>query len=152
MSRPAYETTQDRDNERDVVGRAMHAWPGLVVTGMPKWYPVDFWGQRGDYGAAIEIKCRRYTLARIDAMGGLMIGLRKWSAAMALCQAGRVPFKVWLRTTDGGAHQYWTHSTTDFAHDGVAVTGRNDRYDSADMEPCVLLRAARFTSFEEAAR
>lgn len=148
MSRPTYETTQDRDNERDVVNVACATWPGLVVTPMPRMYPVDYWGERGSYAAAIEIKCRRYAMSELRNMNGFILSLRKWAAADALCRAAGVPFKVWVRTREVNGFGYWSHTTTDWSHDGVGIFGREDRNDPADREPCIRLSFERFTKFE----
>lgn len=143
MSRPTYETERDRSNERDVIKQAGHRWPGIRVTKLPRFYPVDYWASQPPGGALVEIKCRNYDSAALDRMGGLIIGLGKWSAAYAMSRVARRPLILWLRTTDG----YWHHSTENFLHDGIAISGREDRGDTEDREPCIKLCMDRFIKF-----
>jgi hypothetical protein len=138
-----YESSADRDNERDVIERAWERWPGMVITRLPRAYPVDYWASLDERSAFVEIKCRNYTMQRLNEIGGVIISLQKWVTARALSAAAGVPLKVWVRTSDG----YWQHTTMDFLHDGVRIAGRSDRGDAEDIEPCITLRAGNFFRF-----
>jgi hypothetical protein len=112
---------------------------------MPIRYHLDFVLTKGDKVVAYcEVKSRSYTMEKIDAMGGYLMSIGKWSAAKNLSEASCVPFILVARTVDG----IWYMSTQDFRPDGVLLRGRTDRQDWQDIEPCVLLECRRFKKIE----
>lgn len=134
-----YETPEHQTAERAVADElAAHFGIELRKHG-------DF--NRSDYCAIdrksvtriIEIKCREYTMERLESLGGYFISLGKYTHCVCLSRVGRIGFAIAVRTTDG----LWLHEA-DGQHDGVVWGGRTDRGDPNDVEPVVVLRRARF--------
>lgn len=144
--RPIYETERHRDEERAMVAQLADHWRCRAVV-MPRAYPVDYAFANGSRTRAfVECKDRaRYDWDTLERGGGVFLSAHKWATARALTEATRVPLVLLVRTRDG----LWYHRPDDWSHDGVRVdAGRSDRGDWQDVEPCVLLRQARFTCVE----
>lgn len=139
--RPLYETAGSVAAERALAAAVADRWNVRAVR-LKTAYPVDYAFMRDASTVAFaEIKCRRYPMAALDSMGGFMLSLHKWAAIKMLCAASGLPFVVIVSDGDGAV---WAHRPDDFAHDGIAYSGRTDRGDAQDVEPVVLLRSARF--------
>lgn len=139
--RPIYETPQQHGAEATVMEEVAAAW-GKAYARLPRFSPVDYATvDNGKITAFIEVKCRRQTMAELDALGGILLSLQKWSTAARMCQMADVPFVLVARAAD----LTWYYMTRDFTHDGAVMGGRRDRNDSDDIEPVILLRASRFT-------
>lgn len=143
MNRPLYESPQDVENERRVADKIAVAW-NCTVSRLKRAYPVDYAiFTESKCRAFAELKCRRYTMAQLDSMGGFMLSMHKWAEARSLCNAAGVPFVVIVEDADGAV---WWHRTTTFGNDGIVLGGRTDRGDDQDVEPVILLKASRFTA------
>lgn len=138
MSRPLYETNKDRLAEARVAKRVADKWSCKPVKLRPT-YVVDYALLQGDVCKAfMEIKCRNYSMQQMYDMGGFMLSLDKWCKGNELAKAGGTSFVIVVDAVGG---IYW-YSGTD--HDGLSFGGRTDRDDPQDVEPVVLLKAARF--------
>lgn len=142
---PKYESPEDLANEIEVSDWLAEKYR-LAVIKTKTYFPVDFAvydvAQRCRVQAVCEIKCRRdYTMERTDELGGYMLSLHKWGEARTMSVAGQIPF--WLVVRDS-AQVVWRHIPNNWQHDGVRIMGRTDRNNPDDIEPCVLLRMARF--------
>lgn len=140
--REFYETARHLEVERAMVERVAEEWRCNAVK-LPRAYPVDWaLGSKRAPRAFVECKDRSsYGWEFFDRVGGVMLSAHKWAAARSLSEATLVPF-VFVVQVKGGA--LWYHRARDWSHDGVFVGGRHDRDDPADVEPCILLRSARF--------
>lgn len=140
VARPFYETAIDRERERAIADEAARCWHCQMIKTKIA-FAADYCAMRQrSVVALVEVKDRRYPIDRLDAMGGLMVSLHKWSLLAHLSKVSRLPLVVLLQATDG----LFFHSTSKFGHDGVGYMGRVDRGDWQDVEPVVLLRARRF--------
>lgn len=140
MNRPLYETAENLKQEKAVADFASRKW-GCSFAKLKKAYALDYAIIRDKKVVSFaEIKCRKYSMEKLDSMGGFMISLHKWIEAKNICQVSSVPFSLIIKTEDG----VWLHKTEDFSNDGVIIGGRYDRGDSQDVEPVVLLKSDRF--------
>lgn len=140
MNRPLYETADNLKQEKAVADFASRKW-GCSFAKLKKAYALDYAIIRDKKVVSFaEIKCRKYSMEKLDSMGGFMISLHKWIEAKNICQVSSVPFSLIIKTEDG----VWLHKTEDFSNDGVIIGGRYDRGDSQDVEPVVLLKSDRF--------
>jgi hypothetical protein len=138
MNRPLYETNKDRLAEARVAKRVADTWSCRPVKLRPT-YVVDYALLQGDVCKAfMEIKCRNYSMKQMDDMGGFMLSLDKWCKGNELAKAGGTSFVIVVDAVGG---IYWYSGTE---HDGLSFGGRTDRDDPQDVEPVVLLKAARF--------
>jgi hypothetical protein len=140
MSRPFYETNENIQQEKAVADFASRKWD-CSFSKLKKAYALDYAIIRDKKVISFaEIKCRKYSMDRLDSLGGFMISLHKWLEAKNICQISDVPFSLLIRTEDG----IWWHKTQDFLNDGISIGGRFDRNDAQDVEPVVLLKSNRF--------
>ena len=138
--RPLYETEANRINERAVAKLIEGKWNCKCVK-LKQAYALDYALIRdGKVIAFMEIKCRNYTMDKLNSMGGFMISVHKWLEAKAICDVSSVPLCLVVRTHDG----VWYHKTSDFLNDGIGFGGRLDRGDDQDVEPVILLKGNRF--------
>ncbi len=142
MSRPMYETQADLRNEAAVIEILSQKWR-VNFHKLPIKYHLDYAATRnGKVVAYVEVKVRKYTMERIGQMGGYMLSVGKLQTAKQLCEISSAAFCLAVQCTDG---LHWI-AIKDFTEFPVAITGRTDRGDSQDVEPCVLIPAGRFTS------
>lgn len=142
--RPLYESDADLDNEASIAQMLCRQWDCKFVK-LPLRYHLDFVVTRGDKAVAFaEFKTRNYTMEQINKMGGYLLSIGKWAAAIQLCEASQLPFVLVVKTIDG----LYCSTFTEFKPDDVLVRGRTDRNDWQDMEPCVLLNTQRFKRIE----
>lgn len=140
MTRPLYETAENLKHEKAVADFAARKW-GCSFAKLKKAYALDYAIIRDKKVISFaEIKCRKYSMERLNSMGGFMISLHKWIEAKNICHVSCVPFSLIIKTEDG----IWLHKTEDFSNDGVVIGGRYDRCDSQDVEPVILLKSNRF--------
>jgi len=135
MTRPIYETRQDRDNERDVALALSRAW-GCEVRQLPRMYPCDLVAYRGGAAKAlIEVKRRNITLGQYPT---LHIGLGKIASLTNLQATGLQVFLV--AALDDAI--LWHRIRPPYP---VVHGGRTDRGDSADQEPVCEIDFNDFT-------
>lgn len=147
--RPLYEADRHRAEERAMVERVAEAWHCRIQK-LPLAYCVD-WAIGSPRTrltrAWIEAKDRsRYDWHFFERAGGVLLSAHKWATMRALAEATGVPCVFLLKVRDGSL---WYHRPRDWSHDGVQIDGgRTDRGDWQDVEPCILLRQARFACVE----
>lgn len=143
MTRPIYETQTDIQKER-AVADWMEARGNATYTKTKSMYPIDFAIECEDsiIGLA-EIKCRNYTMQTLDGWGGFFISAKKWADARLLTGVLGISFSVVVADSAGDVWQHVPYG--EWEHDGLAMKGTTRRNDPNDMEPCVLLRACRFS-------
>ena len=151
--RPLFETERHRAEERAMVERLAAAWQ-CHAHKLPLAYSVDWaLGTRRTRRtrAWIEAKDRsKYDWAFFERAGGVLLSAQKWASMRALADATQVSSVFLIKVKDGSL---WYHRPDDWSHDGVLVdAGRTDRGDWQDVEPCVLLRQARFARVEPVAQ
>lgn len=138
MSRPLYESELDRKNETEVATALERAW-GCTVRKLKTACELDYSVERdGRVVAVMEIKCRNYSFEKIERFGGLMLSAHKWQAAKRWRETHNIAFILALGLPDGIyrmsiASDPWP---TDL---DLVTTGRTDRDDPQDIEPCVLI-------------
>lgn len=139
--RPLYETQSDLRNEAQVVSILSKSW-NTTFHKLPIRYHLDYAATKnGKVIGYVEIKVRKYTMAQIDKWGGYMLSIAKLQTAQELCRISKATFCLVVQCTDG---LYWM-TIKDFSEFPVVITGRTDRGDSQDVEPCVLIPGGRFT-------
>jgi hypothetical protein len=140
--RPIYETQADLRNEAAVVEILSQKWR-VNFHKLPIKYHLDYAATRnGKVTAYVEVKVRKYTMAQIGKWGGYMLSVGKLQTAKQLCEISSATFCLAVQCADG---PYWI-AIKDFSEFPVVITGRTDRGDAQDVEPCVLIPAERFTS------
>lgn len=138
--RPLYETEKDLSEEQRVADILAKRWQCEFVK-MPIRYHLDYVVTRQKIAIAFaELKTRNYSMQKIGEMGGYVLSIGKWASAKSLSDSSGLPFLLVVRTTDG----IYYMKTKDFEPDGVWVTGRTDRKDWQDIEPCVVLSVDKF--------
>jgi len=140
--RPIYETQADLRNEAAVIEILSQKWR-VNFHKLPIKYHLDYAATRkGKVTAYVEVKVRKYRMDQIGKWGGYMLSVGKLQTAKQLCEISSATFCLAVQCADG---LYWI-AIKDFSEFPVVITGRTDRGDSQDIEPCVLIPAERFTS------
>ena len=138
--RPIYETPADLKNEREVADYLSVKWECNFVK-LKISYGLDFGVVKdGVLVATAEIKCRNYTSKQIDGWGGLMLSASKSHRA----SEWTVPFVLAAKLTDGlfvATINHWAPYT-------IKITGRKDRGDWQDIEPCCIIPMSEFEKME----
>lgn len=135
MSRPLYESDDDLAKERAAV-EALCSSLGCSYSKLPISYGLDYALHRdGRVFSMIEIKCRNNTSQRYET---IMVSVLKRIKALELRKSAHVTTNLVVAYTDG-------IYLIDFAEkpDYVAIGGRKDRSDSADIEPCIHYSVSR---------
>jgi hypothetical protein len=139
--RPIYETQADLRNEAAVIKILSQKWR-VDFHKLPIKYHLDYAATRyGKVTAYVEVKVRKYRMDQIGKWGGYMLSVGKLQTAKQLCEISSAAFCLAVQCADG---LYWI-AIKDFSEFPVVITGRTDRGDSQDIEPCVLIPAERFT-------
>ena len=139
--RPIYETQADLRNEAAVIQILSQKWR-VNFHKLPIKYHLDYAATRnGKVTAYVEVKVRKYRMDQIGKWGGYMLSVGKLQTAKQLCEISSAAFCLAVQCADG---LYWI-AIKDFSEFPVVITGRTDRGDSQDIEPCVLIPAERFT-------
>lgn len=136
--RPQYETSHDRAGEEAVIKAALPVLKADYYRKLPLAYRADYALMRGaDVFGFAEVKCRnkRYST--------LILSLHKYLTLLDFIRAGFVCF-VLVRWPEGMFA--YRVSLSDNYH--VKWSGRNDRGDWQDTEPCVHLPTGKFTKIE----
>lgn len=108
---------------------------------LPIRYHLDYAVTKNDKLVAfVEVKVRNYTMDQIDGWGGYMLSVGKLQAAQSLCSISKSVFCLVVHCKDG---TYWT-TIKNYSEFPVTITGRTDRGDAQDIEPCVLIPKAKF--------
>ena len=140
--RPLYETQADLRNEAAVIEILSQKWR-VNFNKLPIKYHLDYAATRnGKVVAYIEVKVRKYRMDQIGKWGGYMLSVGKLQTAKQLCEISNATFCLAVQCLDG---LHWI-AIKDFSQFPVVITGRTDRGDAQDVEPCVLIPAESFTS------
>lgn len=138
--RPLYETEANLEKERALALFFEQTYQ-CTLRKMPIRYHLDYAiEQNGRILGFIEVKARNQTFEHITKMGGYKLSFGKWCAAEQMCRVAGKSFILLV----GFADQVRYARVDDFRHDGMVWWGRQDRGDSQDMEPAVLLSMDRF--------
>ena len=135
MSRPIYETQQDRDNER-AVAEAIGQRYGCDMHKLPMKYILDFAATRdGRVVAFIEVRCRNIASTQYDEF---MVSVGKLLAAKSLTSCTGIPCRLAVRWADGVTR------ITNLPPENydVRIGGSTRRNDWQDIEPMAYIKIA----------
>jgi hypothetical protein len=143
MTRPLYETDQDRQLEADV-GKTLSVLWGCSLIRMKRACVIDYAIKRsGEIVAVMEIKCRTYTYEKLHSMGGLILSAHKMQSAKAWRDTHNVAFVLALGLPDG-VYTFSIKTEDEWPFFPLIIAGRHDRGDAQDIEPCVVIPMERF--------
>ena len=138
MSRPIYETQQDRDNEQGIARIVEHRF-GCTLHKMPMKYTLDFAAVRNDSVVAfIEARQRKIAMNRYPTY---MLSLYKATQARLLTMTTGLPCFLAVQWTDKAGMVRLPPAFEDFY---VEVGGTTRRDDPQDIEPMVHFDIANF--------
>lgn len=138
--RPMYETPEDLKNEKDVANYLSGLY-GCDFVKLKISYGLDFAIVKNSLMVATaEIKCRNYTSAQIDNWGGLMLSATKAHRAHEWFLVHRIPFLLIAKLKDG----IFVANIGDWGAYRIEMTGRTDRNDWQDIEPCCIIPMNNF--------
>ncbi len=138
MSRPMYETKNDRQNEQAVMSFLEEKW-GCEADKLKIACELDYsLTKNGKIVGVMEIKCRKYDYNTLKDWGGLILSAHKWQAAKRWKETHNIAFVLALGLIDG-IYVLRIKASDNFPHLELVTGGRRDRNDSQDMEPCVLI-------------
>lgn len=146
MSRPVYETREDRFREADVAAFIGRAW-GFDVVKLPKMYPCDYALMRGGKTSGwLEIKVRNASYPTY------MISALKWKSGLEIAQAFHRPFVLAVSWPVAGEQVVMAcRVTPDLTMQSkLVVGGRRDRGVWQDVEPMVEIPMSAFKRVEAA--
>lgn len=149
--RPLYESSADLANEQAVIKHLEDKW-SCEMFKLPLQYKLDYAIKDKENAVLgfIEVKVRKYTMAQIQGWGGYMLSLMKWTTGVQLAQTTGLPFILVVKTLDGLYYltidpKVFTESMIQKMIDKrVKLSGRTDRGDWQDVEPCVMLDCNHF--------
>ena len=149
MSRPLYETDADLEREGNMVSVVESNWK-CKLTKLPIRYHLDYVFTREDKPVAFcEMKTRNYPMDNLDRNGGYSIGLGKWMTAKTMSETSGLPFVLIVKLNDGLYYSTFGDGHNSFKPDDMVISGRIDRNDWQDIEPCVMIRAKRFKKLKD---
>ena len=149
MNRPIYETSADLEREAEVAAKCEAAWGGKMIK-LPKKYHLDYAFTRSDKTAGFcEMKTSKYPYENMDKNGGYCLGLHKWMSAKHTHEATGLPFVLIVKLPDGLYYAQFGTGHNPFVPDDMVISGRIDRNDEQDIEPCVMIRAKRFKQLKD---
>lgn len=142
MSRPLYETDNDRRKERLAMDRLLMG-SNKVFRKLPIRYGVDFAIiSDGKIVSWAEVKCRNNSSALYQT---LMISAAKiWTGVTLSAQTGK-PFFIVAEWTDGIGYL----KIPDVSLFDLGFGGRTDRNDAQDMEPVYFIPVELFKMKDE---
>ena len=136
MTRPIYETEQDRWAEDGVAAAVGLAWKCVPVP-TPPLSGIDLALMRdGNIKAFAEVKVRTTVASRYS---DYMIGAKKWYSNMKFADECGVPMLLVVAFTDGIK---WVPAKGTPVREGIG--GRTDRNDPQDIKLCVFIDIGRF--------
>lgn len=135
MVRPIYETDQDIQNESEVA-HAVSRKCNCEVRKLKKLFACDYVGLRNrNIVSFLEIKVRNNAH---DKYPTYMISADKVWKSLSMAMAFERPFFLVVSFTDG------IYYTGQFPSEEMSLTGRYDRNDGADVEPCLMIPMVYF--------
>jgi hypothetical protein len=141
MSRPLYETQQDRDNEQ-AMARIISARYGCTMHKMPMKYTLDYAAQKdGRVIGFVEMRRRRIPMHKYSTY---MIALHKVIKAKELSSVTGLPCLLAIQWTDRlGIVDI---SKCEFE---IEINGSMRRNDPQDIEPMALINIAEFQEIDQ---
>ena len=140
--RPLYESSDDLEREAELASMVEPVWK-CKFRKIPIQYRLDYALERdGLIKAFCEIKIRKYSMEKIDAMGGYKLSLAKWMSGKRLSKDTGLPFVILVGTTDGVWH--WNNRAVPLLPLAISMWGRGDRNDPQDYEPCIVIPTSEF--------
>ena len=139
MSRPIYETSEDREREKKLAERVSELW-GLDTKPNPKQYPIDYTflnREDGSIEGFAEIKVRTHKCGTFPTY---IISAMKVTSAKMLSEATGLDVILIVQWSCGSIG-FMDMATTS---DSIGWGGRNDRNDSQDQEPVVHWKLDHF--------
>ena len=131
MSRPIYETKQDREKENELAQRVSELW-GVKAKANPRQYPIDYTFLNADGGIEgfAEIKIRTH---KCGTFSTYIISAMKLTNARMLSKATGLDVILIVKWSCGSIG--FIDMATEA--DRIGWGGRSDRNDSQDQEPVV---------------
>jgi hypothetical protein len=149
MSRPLYETDADLAREGDMASAVEKAWKCKLMK-LPIRYELDYVLRREYQTVAFcEMKTKSFPYENLDRNGGYAISLGKWMTAKTMSETSMLPFVLIVKLRDGLYYSRFGEGENPFVPDDMVVSGRIDRNDAQDIEPCVMIRAKRFKKLKD---
>ena len=141
MSRPIYETQQDRDNEQALAELIERSF-SCTMHKMPMKYTLDFAAVRGGKVVAfLEMRQRRIPMRQYDTY---MIALHKIMKAKEFTHVTGLPCFLVIRWTD--AVGMVNMGTCEY---DIEVGGSTRRNDWQDIEPMALIPMTQFVEITQ---
>lgn len=138
MTRPAYETQTDRNNERRLAAKIEQHY-NCILTKMPTKLTLDFMAMRNGRAVAfIEARQRKTPMHKYDTY---MLSLYKATQARLLTMTTGLPCFLAVQWTDKAGIAELPPSFEDMH---VEVGGTTRRDDPQDIEPMVHFDIAKF--------
>lgn len=145
MARPEYETQKDLDKEKSISQVLSDTWKCSLVK-MPIKYHLDYAIVKDEKIVGFcELKSPNYALADFKRFGGFFISLDKFMSAKKMNESTGLPCMIVINATDG----IWYTTFHDAKFISFKITGRKDRGDWQDMEPCIVLDTDQFKLFKK---
>lgn len=139
--RPGYETAEDLERERRILTAMSEAW-ACQYEKTRIYYPADGVFVRGGRRvvAFVEVKYRELEWRKRDwGFDFLIFGVSKYCEIIGMSEMMCVPAMILFGFSDGVIARYDIKRP----EDGVIISGRKDRGDSQDIEPCVVIKRSR---------
>ena len=138
MSRPIYETKQDREKENELAKRVSELW-GVKAKANPRQYPIDYTFLNADGGIEgfAEIKIRTHKCGTFPTY---IISAMKLTSAKMLSEATGLDVILIVQWSCGSIG-FMDMATPP---DSIGWGGRKDRNDSQDQEPVVHWKLDHF--------
>lgn len=149
MTRPFYETQQNRNDEFAVAKSLATLW-GYTAFKLKPACEVDYaFLLFDDIKAVVEIKCRNYSYDELKRLGGYMLSCHKMSALRRWHTDFPIGVAIAIKLTDG-IYVMTIPSGHGFERfPKIKMAGRTDRRDAQDIEPCVLIPMEKFRNILE---
>jgi hypothetical protein len=144
-----YETKADQEREKTTAEEFAEVWK-VEMFKLPMRYLLDYAITRHSKVLALaEIKTRNLSLADLGDRGGYSLSLHKWTTAKQLYESSGLTFVLIVKLLDGLYYSRFGEGHNEFIPDDIVITGRIDRGDAQDMEPCVIIRDTKFKKLKD---
>lgn len=139
--RPGYETAEDLERERRILTAMSEAW-ACQYEKTRDYYPADgvFVRDGKRVVALAEAKFRALEWRKRDwGFDFLIFGVSKYCQIMSMSERMLLPAMILFGFEDGVIARFDVRTP----EDGIIISGRKDRGDSQDIEPCVVIKRAK---------
>lgn len=135
MTRPLYESQQDRDNEQACIKQFCDQF-GFTYAKLPYYKHIDYLLYSATNSRArawVEIKVRRHNYGRFPT---LLLSSLKWAEGLKLSQATGIPFWILIRWENGLFGYAAKQADVDSGQVWLEYGGRTTQTrDEGDIEP-----------------